>query len=282
MMLLKGKNIILTGAGRGIGQAIALKCAGEGASLALLSRTLTELEETLQLIKSFSPGSESFPVDISDSSGLGECFNHINNHFNGIDVLINNAGIQHPIGLFHQNDFILWKKNIEVNLFGTANLIHLVLPGMVSKHKGKIINMSGGGATGPRPNFSAYAVAKTAIVRLTENLAEEYKDSGIDINALAPGAVNTKMLDEVLSARENAGKEFCEAEKRREKGGTDPESAANLVVFLASELSDGITGKLISAPWDPWVDSKFQEELRNQADLGTLRRIDNKYFFKKL
>jgi NAD(P)-dependent dehydrogenase (short-subunit alcohol dehydrogenase family) len=152
---------------------------------------------------------------------------------------------------------------------------------MIDNKKGKIINLSGGGSTSARPNFSAYAVAKTGIVRFTENLAEEVREFNIDVNAVAPGAVNTKMLDDVLNAKSLAGKEYAEALNRKEKGGNDPELAADLIVFLASGLSDGITGKLISAPWDPWNENSYQNELRNNKDIAVLRRIDNKNFYKK-
>jgi len=280
-MILKDKNIILTGAGRGIGRAIAEKLAVEGATIALLARSANELSETLALISPVSPSSFFLPVDLTSKSEFFSVFRKISSRFSWINVLINNAGIQSPIGLFHQNDFNLWRKNIEVNLFGTANLCHLVLPQMVSQQKGKIINMSGGGATGTRPNFSAYAVAKTAVVRLTENLADEYRSFNIDVNAVSPGAVNTKMLDEVIAANDKAGKELSEALKRQSAGGTDPAIAASLIAFLASDASDGITGKLISAPWDPWESEEFRDTLKKDKDLATLRRIDNKYFFEK-
>jgi len=280
-MILKDKNIILTGAGRGIGRAIAEKLALEGATIALLARSANELSETLALISPVSPSSFFLPVDLASKSEIVSAFRKISSRFSRIDVLINNAGIQSPIGLFHQNDFSLWRKNIEVNLFGTANLCHLVLPQMVSQQKGKIINMSGGGSTGTRPNFSAYAVAKTAVVRLTENLADEYRSFNIDVNAVSPGAVNTQMLDEVIAANDKAGKELSEALKRQSAGGTDPAIAASLIAFLASDASDGITGKLISAPWDPWESEEFRDTLKKDKDLATLRRIDNKYFFEK-
>jgi NAD(P)-dependent dehydrogenase (short-subunit alcohol dehydrogenase family) len=152
---------------------------------------------------------------------------------------------------------------------------------MINIKKGKIINLSGGGSTSPRPNFSAYAVAKTGIVRFTENLAEEVKEFNIDVNAIAPGAINTKMLEDVLHAENLAGIEYDEAVKRKKTGGNNPELAADLICFLASGLSDGITGKLISAPWDPWKENSYQNELRNNKDVAVLRRIDNKNFYKK-
>ncbi|MDP1623934.1 MAG: SDR family oxidoreductase [Bacteroidales bacterium] len=280
-MLLKDKHVILTGAGRGIGRAIACRLAEEGAQIALLSRTESELAETFEMISKTSPESFYFPVDLDDETAAEETFGRIVSRFSSVDILVNNAGIQPPIGSFHQNDFESWKKNIRVNLFASAFLSHLVIKVMIPQRKGKIINMSGGGSTGPRPNFSAYAVSKTAMVRFTENLAAELREFNIDVNAISPGAVNTRMLEEVLDAGHDAGSEWQDAMKRSETGGTEPSVAAGLIAFLASSLSDGITGKLISAPWDPWTETSFREELRMNKDLATLRRIDNKYYFQK-
>ena len=139
---------------------------------------------------------------------------------------------------------------------------------------GKIVNISGGGATSPRPDFSSYAAAKCALVRLTETLAEELKEDRIDVNAVAPGAMNTRMLDELLSAGPDAApREFADALKRKREGGTPPDKAAGLVAMLASSLSDGITGKLISAVWDDWEQLPQRREELKKSELYTLRRV---------
>ncbi|MBA7616873.1 hypothetical protein ES703_24175 [subsurface metagenome] len=146
---------------------------------------------------------------------------------------------------------------------------------MAESDYGKIINLSGGGAAGARPNFSSYAASKAALVRLTEVLAHETRDMGIDVNCLAPGAMNTRMLAVVLRAGpENAGaEEYRKAVRQSETGGAQPENAARLAVFLASSESDGISGRLVSAVWDNWQDlSKYREELKG-SDIYTLRRI---------
>jgi NAD(P)-dependent dehydrogenase (short-subunit alcohol dehydrogenase family) len=140
---------------------------------------------------------------------------------------------------------------------------------------GKIVNLSGGGATSPMPRISAYAASKAAVVRLTETLAEETMDCGIDVNAVAPGALNTRLLDEVLTAGpESVGASFyARAVKQREQGGAPLEKGTDLCVYLLSAASDGITGRLISAVWDPWQDlGSHLEELR-KTDIYTLRRI---------
>ena len=271
-MILKNKTIVITGGSGGIGSVVAKKCHDKGANIILIGNNTNELKES---------GYFYIVADVSSEIEIQNTFEKIVEKYKTIDVLINAAGIQPPIGEFSTNDLSLWKKNIEVNLFGTIHTTYCVLPLMKKQQHGKIINFSGGGATGPRQNFSAYACAKTAIVRFTEILAEEVKIFNIDINAIAPGAVNTNMLKEVLNEKENAGKEYADAVKRKNLGGTSPEIAASLILFLSSKESNGITGKLISAPWDPWQDKIFQMRLKTEKNIYTLRRIDEKYFYEK-
>lgn len=280
-MILKSKNIIVTGAGRGIGRAIAEECAAQGATVVLLSRTATELQETEAAIKKTNGKCLLHVCDISIDDSVKEAAAFAHENCGHIDVLVNNAGVQPPIGPFADTDIAEWKRNVEINLFGTLRCVQAVLPEMMQRKKGKIINLSGGGSTSPRPNFTAYAVSKTAIVRFTETLAVELKQFNIDVNAVSPGAINTRMLEEVLQAGEASGDELAAATRRREAGGDDPRVAAELVSFLASDVSDGITGKLISAKWDPWRELAFQDRLRSDSDLATLRRIDEKYFERR-
>ena len=149
------------------------------------------------------------------------------------------------------------------------------VPHMKGLGHGKIIQLSGGGATNPLPFISAYAASKAAIVRYAETLAEEVRDAGIDVNCIAPGALNTRLLDEVLVAGpEKVGKSFYErAMKQKESGGAPLEVGARLATFLASSDSDGITGKLISAVWDPWNTFTAHIAELSDTDVYTLRRI---------
>jgi NAD(P)-dependent dehydrogenase (short-subunit alcohol dehydrogenase family) len=140
---------------------------------------------------------------------------------------------------------------------------------------GKIVNLSGGGATNPLPRISAYAASKAAVVRMTDTLAEELKDASVDVNAIAPGALNTRLLDEVLDAGpEKVGQAFYERSlKQRDQGGAPIERGAELAVFLAARESDGISGRLISAVWDRWEEfPKWREQLA-KTDVYTIRRI---------
>jgi NAD(P)-dependent dehydrogenase (short-subunit alcohol dehydrogenase family) len=190
-------------------------------------------------------------------------------------ILVNNAGIYGPMGDTASVPWDDWVRAIEINLFGTLLMSRAVLPQMRTRGRGKIINLSGGGATAPLPRISAYAASKTAVVRLTETMAEELRNEGIDINAIAPGALNTRLLDEVLEAGPAAvGQAFYDrALEQREKGGAPLERGASLAVFLASTKSDGITGRLLSAVWDDWENLPAQREALEEGDVYTLRRV---------
>jgi 3-oxoacyl-[acyl-carrier protein] reductase len=140
---------------------------------------------------------------------------------------------------------------------------------------GKIILLSGGGATAPLPRVSAYAASKAAVVRFGETLAEEVKDANIDVNAIAPGALNTRLTDQIVEAGpDRVGKSLYERAVQWRAGSATPlEVGADLVTFLASSESDGITGRLIAAVWDPWRDFPSQRERIASSDVYTLRRI---------
>ncbi len=272
---LVGQVALVTGAGRGIGRAIALALARAGADLVLVSRTATELDEAAAQVRGLGRRVLAVPADVSHRQDVQQAVGRGLDRFGQIDVLVNNAGVQPPIGPLASNNPDEWAHTIAVNLVGAFHCMQAVLPGMIAHRRGKIVNLAGGGAAGPRPNFSAYAVSKTALVRLTETLAEEVRVYNVQVNAIAPGAVNTRMLDELLAAGDAAGDEYAAARHRRAQGGTPVELAAELVVFLASEQSDGLTGKLISAPHDDWQhwDAARIAELASASWL-TLRRMD--------
>lgn len=272
---LEGQVAVVTGAGRGIGRSIAVALATKGAFVVTVSRTPGEIAGTVALIRKNGGQAIDKRVDVADHEAVKDLVEGVLEEQGKIDILVNNAGIQGPIGPLVTNDWRAWQQNVQVNLFGTFNTCHAVLPVMISRKKGKIVNLSGGGATAPRPNFSAYGAAKTAVVRLTETLAEEVREHNIQVNAVAPGAVNTRMLDELLQAGDLAGQEWDGALKRQQQGGVPPDLAAELVTFLASDASNGLTGKLIAAPYDEWAqwDEETIEKLSSTPWL-TLRRMD--------
>ena len=140
---------------------------------------------------------------------------------------------------------------------------------------GKIVNISGGGATNPLPRISSYAASKAAVVRLTETLALELAADRIDVNAVAPGALNTRLVQQIIAAGpEKVGADFFAKNKKwSEEGATPPELGAGLCVWLASDESDGVTGRLLSAQWDPWKDLAARRDELAKSDIYCLRRI---------
>jgi len=273
-MILKDKVSIITGGSGGIGKAIASAFVGEGSSVLLTSRTRSQLESVKVALSNSSSTIEIFEADVSNVKQVKDLVEFTLERFGTIDILVNCAGIYGPIGLITDIDCEEWIQAVNINLFGTFLCMKAVLPTMIKNRKGKIINFSGGGATSPFPRFSAYAASKCALVRLTETIAEEVKEHNIDINAIAPGPVNTRLLDEVLQAGEAAGRNFLEKSiKQKKEGGVPPEKAAALAVFLASSKSDGLTGRLISAVWDDWqnMEKRIPEIMKSNA--YTLRRV---------
>ena len=199
-MELKGRHCLVTGGGRGIGRAIALALAREGAHVAILARTGSELDETAALLAEQGQEALKLQADVGRRDQVDAAVERVLAAWGGVDVLVNNAGIQGPIGRVEEVDPEAWMQVVQVNLGGCFYCTRKVLPTMIAQHYGKIINLSGGGAVGPRPFFSAYSASKAAVVRFSENLAGEVAEHGIDVNAIAPGAVNTRMLDQRLAA----------------------------------------------------------------------------------
>jgi NAD(P)-dependent dehydrogenase (short-subunit alcohol dehydrogenase family) len=271
---LENTKVLLTGASQGIGRALALALAQAGAVVGLMARRETALEELAREIAGQGGRGLAFPGDISRPEAIHQVMAGVRRRLGSIQVLINCAGRQPPIGPFRDNDLADWEDTFRVNLFGPGRLIQAVLPEMLARRRGKIINFSGGGATGPRPHFSAYAASKAALVRLTETLALELEPYNIQVNAVAPGAVNTNMLEEILAAGEKAGPEYQQALERARVGGTPAALACELVVFLASPASGSLTGKLISAPHDPWRQWAGKDRELNATPLYTIRRLD--------
>ena len=275
---LRGKNIIITGASRGLGVHIARAMWDNGANLLLVARSANALNKLKKDFETDPAPGQGIHIAVADL-GLSEATDLILKEaqqvWDRLDGLVNNAGILGPVGPLWKNPWNLWEETIRVNLLAPVALCRACIEWMKEGGQGKIINLSGGGATGPRPNFSAYAVAKTGIVRFTEILAEEVRGLNIQVNSIAPGALNTDMLEAVLREDpEKVGRrEYDRAIRQKESGGVSPERAAQLCVFLASPASDGITGKLISAVWDPW--REFPERLDDLigTDIFTLRRI---------
>ena len=272
---LDNRVAIVTGAGRGIGRAIAEELVRNGAAVVVAARNVDELEETARLLRLRGGRCLAVPADVADPRQVGALVETTLKEFEQIDALVNNAGVLGPIGRLVQNDPQQWMRTLEINLAGPMIGMQKVLPHMIERRQGKIVNMSGGGATAPRANFSAYAASKAALVRLTETVAEEVRTFNIQVNAVAPGAINTRMLEQVLEAGEAAGAETEAARRQQEDGGASVEMAAQFIAFLLSESSGELSGKLLSAVhdhWRNWTNADLARIGRNSW--LTLRRLD--------
>jgi len=268
----------VTGATRGLGKQIASRFWREGASLFLVGRdsaALHSLAESLQATRHSLQKLVVFTSDLSVPTAAPALMSKVAAEFDAVTALVNNAAIVGPIGPLWENNFALWEETIRVNLLAPAALCAHVIPLMRKQGYGKIVNLSGGGATGPRPYFSAYATAKVGLVRLTEVLAHETRDMHIDINCIAPGVMRTGMLEEIKAAGpDRAGtNEFAQVQRHSGDSTEAMERAAQLTEFLVSADSNGISGRLISAVWDPWEGLPDRRELLDETDIYTLRRI---------
>jgi NAD(P)-dependent dehydrogenase (short-subunit alcohol dehydrogenase family) len=276
--ILEGRTAIITGANQGLGETIARAFLQAGANMMLCARDESKLAAVVAEFRSLCDAGqrvESMRADVSKQDDVTRLVSEALTAFPQIHILVNNAGVYGPMGSIDNVDWDGWVRTVEINLFGSILTTRAILPHFRAHHYGKIIQLSGGGATSPLPFISAYAASKAGIVRFMETLAEEMKSDRVDVNSIAPGALNTRLLDEVLDAGpEKVGKSFYErALKQKTEGGVPLERGAELAVFLASAASDGITGKLISAVWDPW--EQFPEHMVDlqKTDIYTLRRI---------
>jgi NAD(P)-dependent dehydrogenase (short-subunit alcohol dehydrogenase family) len=272
--LLEGRVAIITGGSMGIGKAIARRFLEEGCQCVLAARTAGPLQAAVEELSPIGPEVSGFACDVSSERDVQALVEHALARTGAVNVLVNSAGVYGPIGPSVEVDASAWWEALRSNLLGTFLCMRYVVPEMLGAGGGKVINLSGGGAASPLPHFSSYASAKAAVVRLTETLAEELKGSGVFVNAIAPGAVNTRLLEQVLVVGEAAGGGFLRrARQQKAEGGVPPERAAELAVYLASDASDGLTGRLISAVWDDWPHMGPLIPRIMSSELYTLRRV---------
>ena len=268
--------VIITGASRGLGAYLAQSFWNAGWNVALVARDREALSQLVDgLPKKPNQTAITFPFDLGRPQEVTTLISQITNQLPRLDALINNAAIHGPIGPLVENDLALWNEAIQVNLLAPVALCQGLIALMSSSGGGSIINLSGGGATGPRANFSAYASAKAALVRFSETLAQEVQDQKIRVNCIAPGAMKTALLEQVFTSGMTASgkREFEIAETVFAQGGASMDKVADLALFLAGKESLGITGKLISAVWDRWSEWPKHIEQLQASDAYTLRRI---------
>ncbi len=259
-MKLKGKTAVVTGAGRGLGRAIALAMAQEGARLTIMSRTRDELDLTASDIREQGGECLVFEGDVSDPDSVASMARQTTECFSGVDVLVNNAAVIGPVRFLEDADLEAWKKTININLNGAFFCARAVVPSMVHRGGGKIINVTSGLGQKPFPRFCAYSVSKAGIDQLTRSLSEELKGKNIKVNAIDPGVMETSMQKEIRSLGpsvlgESIYDHFVEYNKKGYL--KDPREVASLAVFLASSESDHLNG--------------YNGTLGDYADLGWKR-----------
>lgn len=269
-MSLKNKGVLITGGSRGIGKRLALGFAAEGARLCLIARSKAELDLAKLEIEHAGGVALRVRADVRDREQVAAAVDRMRVQLGPVDILIAAAAIQGPIGPFVELDPRQWAETVEINLMGVVHACQVVLPQMIERRSGKIIVISGGGSAYARPNFTAYAASKTAVVRLVETLAEEVRDYNIQVNCLAPGGAYTSMTDEIIRAGDRAGqKEIESAQSVRVTGGVAPAKQVELAMFLASDRSNHISGKMIHVN-DDW---KKIRDSNMRPEAYTLRRV---------
>ena len=270
MHTLANASVLVTGAGRGIGKRLSLGFAAAGARVGLLARSKAELDLAHLEIEHAGGNALRLRADVTDYEQVNAAVERLRRDHGGVHVLVCAAAIQGPIGPFVEQSPKAWAETVSINLLGVMNACKAVLPQMIERRSGKIIVLSGGGASTARPNFSGYAASKAAVVRLVETVAEEVRDHNIQINCMAPGGTYTHMTDEILRAGDKAGSnEIDDALEIRRTGGVSPEKQIQLALFLASEQSNHISGKLIHVA-DDW---KRLENSNINSEIYTLRRV---------
>ena len=269
-MQLQDRVALITGAGRGIGRAIALAYAREGAQLALAARTVDELEETARQARALGAATLVTPADVTDPAAVDAMVQAALEHFSRVDVLVNNAGLVGPVGPLKDNDMDYWIRTIQVNVIGVYLCCRAALPSMLLRGRGKIINLYGGRGR----NLSAYGASKVAVADITECLADELAGAGIQVNALSPGSIHTAMWEETRDAAAAIGDaELFEFGQRvTSGGGASLERAAELGVFLASDASGNLSGRVIQA-WDDFEGLATRLPEVMGSDLYKLRRV---------
>jgi len=279
-MKLAGRVALITGSSQGLGAAIASHFLAQGAAVSLCARSHDDLAaQYAQLSAHYPPERVHIKTaDVASKAEVDALFDATLALFGRLDILVNNAGVYGPMGAIDVLDWDQWVDALRINLVGTAYCARRAIAIFKARRYGKIINMSGGGATKPLPGLSVYAASKAAVVRLTETLALEVKDWGIDVNAVAPGALATRLTDQLVDAGPGRVGAALHAQmvKVQADGGTPLRYGAERCGYLASAQSDGLTGRLIAALWDPWpFDGAISRELA-ASDIYTLRRVEAK------
>jgi 3-oxoacyl-[acyl-carrier protein] reductase len=240
MKLLEGKVALVTGAGRGIGKAIALRYAEEGANVAFTDLAINEaVEETIKEIEALGVKAKAYASNAANFDETHEVVKQVVDDFGRIDILVNNAGITKD-GLMMRMSEAQWDAVINVNLKSAFNFIHAVTPVMAKQRSGSIINMSSVVGVSGNAGQCNYSASKAGMIGLAKSIAKEMGPRGIRANCIAPGFIITEMTNQLSQEI----KDQWAAQIPLRRGGT-PEDVANVAVFLGSDPSSYVSGQVI-------------------------------------
>jgi NAD(P)-dependent dehydrogenase (short-subunit alcohol dehydrogenase family) len=248
---LKGQVAIVTGGGRGFGQAIALRLAAGGAAVTVTSRTQSQLDETKASIEAAGGRALALAADVNSQADWERVVRETESRLGPVTLLVANAALSDPAGPLYDIDPDVWQKTLDTNVMGSVRGARAVLPGMVQRGAGRVIIISSGSALGATPYTSPYRVSKAALLRLAEIMALEVKDHGISVFAIHPGVIDSTILDS--AARTAEGRRWVPHFARMVESGsvfTGTEPCAECCAFLASGAADALSGRYVSATED--------------------------------
>jgi NAD(P)-dependent dehydrogenase (short-subunit alcohol dehydrogenase family) len=265
----KGRVAIVTGGGYGIGREIAESLARMGASVAIIGRSRSRLDETLAAIEGADGKAMVFSVDVADENAVRRVVSETEAKFGPLDILVSNAGLDGPFGPLWLNDTDAWRRTLDTNLFGSVVVAKSVLPGMVQRRRGHIVFVGSGGGLWPVPYDTGYAVTKAGLIRLCETVALEAEEYNVRCFCIHPGVVHTGMSDSVMNSPDGQ-KWLPKYDQALERGKTPIEWASQLCNFLVSGQADGLTGCFLSVN-DDYRELASRAKQIQEQDLYKLR-----------
>ena len=270
MSVAQSPVVLITGASRGIGRVIALRFGASGARVALVARSSAGLEETLAAVRGEGGAGAAFAADVTDEDAVAVAHEQVAASLGPVDVLINNAGVAGPMGEMWDVDSEQWWHTVVVNLCGTFICSRIVLPSMVQRRSGRIVNIVSKAGAHRWPYFTAYAVSKAAVIKLTESLAAETRQHGVGVFAVHPGLVRAGLTKAslpggpppagALGERVHAWFQTQLADGRS----VSAEQAAAFVADIASGRADGLSGRYIAIEDDLDALVERTEEVRRE------------------
>jgi NAD(P)-dependent dehydrogenase (short-subunit alcohol dehydrogenase family) len=269
--LLNGQVAIVTGGGRGFGQAIAKALAAAGAAVTVTSRTQSQVDETAAAIEGAGGKALALQADVNSQADWDRVVHETEAKLGPITLLVANAALSDPAGPVYTSDPDVWQQTLDTNVMGSVRGARAVLPGMVERGAGRMIIISSGSALAAAPYTSPYRVSKTALLRLSEILALEVKDHGVSVFSIHPGVINSTILDS--AARTAEGRKWVPHFAQMVESGkvfTGAEQCAECCVFLATGAADTMSGRYLSATEDYRALASRGEEIR-EKDLQVLR-----------